>query len=160
MVPAELSTSNSFQRSRSIDISDDEDEPEVVIHLTATNPQAIRKYVKFDITRREYFLVNVGLQAAGFIDHLDIKSTIVHQESAEVTNDTISMQKIFKQFKGQEQLDYNAKKQQEKSEAEGIPINKFLFVERGTQSKSSMARGIETQTEGLPRGIFSGTINK
>ena len=70
------------------------------------------------------------------------------------------MQKIFKQFKGQEQLDYNAKKQQEKSESEGIPINKFLFVERGTQSKSSMARGIETQTEGLPRGIFSGTINK
>ena len=54
----------------------------------------------------------------------------------------------------------NAKKQQEKSESEGIPINKFLFVERGTQSKSSMARGIETQTEGLPRGIFSGTINK
>ena len=100
MVPAELSTSNSFQRSRSIDISDDEDEPEVVIHLTATNPQAIRKYVKFDITRREYFQVNVGLQAAGFIDHLDIKSTIVHKDSPEVSIGIIPKQrKIDKHYR-------------------------------------------------------------
>ena len=75
---------NIIHRSRSIDILDDDDEPEVVIHLTASNPQAIKKYVKFDITRREYFQVNVGLQAAGFIDHLDIKSTIVHKDSPEV----------------------------------------------------------------------------
>ena len=63
-------------------------------------------------------------------------------------------------LQGQEQILYNEKKQQEKVESEGIPINKFLFVERGTQSKSSMGRGIETQTEGPPRGVFSGTINK
>ena len=64
---------------------DDEDEPEVVIHLTAKNPQAVRKYVQYDTVRREFFIITAGLQAGGFIDHLNIKSTIVLKDSPEVS---------------------------------------------------------------------------
>ena len=42
----------------------------------------------------------------------------------------------------------------------GIPISKFQFVERGTQSKSCMARTVETQTQGPPSGTFSETVAK
>ena len=71
-------------RSRSTELSDEEDDPEVVIHLTAKNPQAVQQYVKFDGITREFYKVRVGHQAGGFIDHLNIKSTIVNIDSPEV----------------------------------------------------------------------------
>ena len=78
-------------RSKSTELSldDEEDEPEVVIHLTAKNPQAVQKYVRFDPARMEFYQIRVGNQASGFIDHLDIKSTIVKIESPEVRLYTI-----------------------------------------------------------------------
>ena len=112
--------------------------------MTAKNPQAIKKYVKFDTVRREFYTIITGLQAGGFIDHLNIKSTIVLKESPE----------------DQQQIKYNEKKEREREEMEGMPVSKFQFVERGTQSKNSMARAVDTQTEGPPRGVFSDTINR
>ena len=63
-------------------------------------------------------------------------------------------------FKGKKQLDLNDSKHKEKLAAEGTPANQFKFVERGTQSRNSILRDVETQTKAPPIAVFSGAINK
>ena len=63
-------------------------------------------------------------------------------------------------FKGKKQLDLNDSKHKEKLAAEGTPANQFKFVERGTQSRNSILRDVETQTKVPPIAVFSGAINK
>ncbi len=53
---------------------------DVVITLTAKNPQAPRNTVRFDYTTGEY--VSVKLNET-MIDHLEIESTCLHKESQE-----------------------------------------------------------------------------
>mgnify|MGYP007022844791 CR=1 FL=1 len=91
-------------KERSFDVVDDEEEPEVVIRLTALNPQTSRHIVRYKVGDKlsylnlaktlhcrfnaitgKYHNVKVGLRAAGMIDHLDIRSTIVHIDSKEVS---------------------------------------------------------------------------
>ena len=89
-----------ISRQHSREDEEDEDEPEVVIHLDSFNPQAarndvfkmeyflsihvFRKCVRYDEMEREFFCQNLGLRKACFIDHLEIPSIIVKKDSEEV----------------------------------------------------------------------------
>ncbi len=59
--------------------SQDLDE-DVVITLTAKNPQAPRNIVRFDHTVGEYTSIKLN---ETMIDHLEIESTCLHKESPE-----------------------------------------------------------------------------
>ena len=54
----------------------------------------------------------------------------------------------------------NELREKEILEAIDVPSSKFKYVERGTQSRNGFSRHTETQTQGPPRGVFSGTINR
>ena len=43
-----------------------------------------RKCVRYDEIEREFYCENLGLRKACFIDHLEIKSTIIKRDSEEV----------------------------------------------------------------------------
>ena len=53
---------------------------DVVITLTARNPQAPQNIVRFDYTNGEY--VNIKMTET-MIDHLEIESTCLHKDSSE-----------------------------------------------------------------------------
>jgi hypothetical protein len=53
---------------------------DVVITLTAKNPQAPQNIVRFDHTTGEFVTIKL---AEAMIDHLEIESTSVHKESEE-----------------------------------------------------------------------------
>ena len=77
-------------------VSQDLDE-DVVITLTAKNPQAPQNIIRFDHTIGEYVTVKL---AESMIDHLEIESTSIHKDSDE----------------GQKQLMNEGKKQDGKRE--------------------------------------------
>ena len=70
---------------------------DVVITLTAKNPQAPQNIIRFDHTIGEYVTVKL---AESMIDHLEIESTSIHKDSDE----------------GQKQLMNEGKKQDGKRE--------------------------------------------
>ena len=84
-------------------VSQDLDE-DVVITLTAKNPQAPQNIIRFDHTIGEYVTVKL---AESMIDHLEIESTSIHKDSDE----------------GQKQLMNEGKKQDGKRERK----NTFLL---------------------------------
>ena len=43
--------------SRSVELSDEEEDQDIVIHLTAANPQAVRESAKFDVLQGEFYKV-------------------------------------------------------------------------------------------------------
>ena len=43
--------------SRSVELSDEEEDQDIVIHLTAANPQAVRESAKFDVIQGEFYKV-------------------------------------------------------------------------------------------------------
>ena len=43
--------------SRSVELSDEEEDQDIVIHLTAANPQAVRECAKFDVIQGEFYKV-------------------------------------------------------------------------------------------------------
>ena len=50
-----------------------------------------------------------------------------------------------------------------KEEAEaklGAPVSRFQSVERGTQSRNSMMREVEVQTQGPPKELFTGNVDR
>ena len=59
---------------------EDEEEDEVIIHLTSKNPQVIGRFDKFDMKKGEYVKIHLG-KSMSMIDHLNIKSTILHRDS-------------------------------------------------------------------------------
>ena len=63
-------------------------------------------------------------------------------------------------MKGRAQLAYNETLREEEEAKTGIPVSKFQFVERGTQSRNSMMREVEVQTQGPPKEVFSGTVDR
>ena len=40
-----------------MELSDEEEDQEIVIHLTAANPQAVRECAKFDVIQGEFYKV-------------------------------------------------------------------------------------------------------
>ena len=80
------------------------------------------------------------------IDHLSIKSTILHRDSVE------ARAQIEK---------YGDPADSEREEEDDNPkvINKFKQVERGSQTKCSSKRTSEVQTEAPPFTKFSATVN-
>lgn len=80
---------------------------DVVITLTAKNPQAPQNIIRFDHTIGEYVTVKL---AESMIDHLEIESTSIHKDSDE----------------GQKQLMNEGKKQDGKREK--TPFLKDLFI--------------------------------
>ena len=42
----------------------------------------------------------------------------------------------------------------------GAPVSRFKSVERGTQYRNSMTREVEVQTQGPPKEVFSGNIDR
>ena len=83
---------------------------DVVITLTAKNPQAPQNIIRFDHTIGEYVTVKL---AESMIDHLEIESTSIHKDSDE----------------GQKQLMNEGKKQDGKREREKIPFYyRLIFV--------------------------------
>lgn len=88
---------------KKICVSQDLDE-DVVITLTAKNPQAPQNIIRFDHTIGEYVTVKL---AESMIDHLEIESTSIHKDSDE----------------GQKQLMNEGKKQDGKRERK----NTFLL---------------------------------
>ena len=63
-------------------------------------------------------------------------------------------------MKGRTQLLFNQTIRQEAEANMGIPVSKFQFVERGTQSRNSVMREVEVQTQGPPKLVFSGTVDR
>ena len=46
--------------SRSVELSDEEEDQDIVIHLTAANPQAVRECAKFDVIQGEFYKVGTS----------------------------------------------------------------------------------------------------
>ena len=43
--------------SRSVELSDEDEDQDIVIHLTAANPQAVRECAMFDVIQGEFYKV-------------------------------------------------------------------------------------------------------
>ena len=103
----------------------------------------------------------MGLRKACFIDHLEITSTIVKKDSEEVNNSfTFYLPYRNHNMKGKKQLIYNEKIKAETEAKMGAPVSRFQCVERGTQYRNSMKREVEVQTQGPPKEVFSGNIDR
>ena len=63
-------------------------------------------------------------------------------------------------LKGKKQLIYNEKIRAETEANMGAPVSRFQCVERGTHYRNSMTREVEVQTQGPPKEVFSGNIDR
>ena len=62
--------------------------------------------------------------------------------------------------KGKAQLLYNQMIKEEAEAKLGAPVSRFQSVERGTQSRNSMMREVEVQTQGPPKELFTGNVDR
>lgn len=95
----------------------------------------------------EYVAVKLG-KSMSMIDHLDIKSTILHRDSEKAK---IQIAK----YGDQEEIQ---KGNTDKATAKNV--NKFKHVERGSQTKCSSKRNSEIQTDAPPFTTFSASVNR
>ncbi|TRY67482.1 hypothetical protein TCAL_05969 [Tigriopus californicus] len=166
---------------------EDADE-DVVITLTAKNPQAPKNVVRFDYTSGEY--INIKLSET-MIDHLEIESTCFHRDSVEAKKQIQAgggAMNGLDEDEHDEDLDeertkrnQTAKRDQVARDAEKVKAvkprrrdsddedgdggdkklqNQFSFVERATQTMNNAMKSAAIQTEPPPRANFSDSVNQ